>query len=64
MGRSAAAILLGLSAAVAACDGIAPAPVYGAPATGGSGGAVSTGGSGGETAMPAYGIPATGGGGN
>jgi hypothetical protein len=61
--RTAAAILLGLTASVAACDGpIIAEPVYGAPATGG-GGTVNTGGMGGGD-QPVYGAPATGGGGS
>lgn len=46
--RTAAAILLGLTAAVAGCsDDLIAQPVYGTPATGGAGGTLSSGGSGG-----------------
>lgn len=47
--RTAAAILLGLTAAVAGCSDDIAQPVYGTPATGGGGGGetVSTGGNGG-----------------
>lgn len=55
--RTAAAVLLGLSTAVAGCGDVA-APVYGTAGAGGTGGNVNTGG---ETSQPVYGTSATGG---
>lgn len=48
VGRTAAAVLLGLSTAVAGCGGEVSMPVYGTPGTGGAGGGAAGGTVGGE----------------
>ena len=67
--RTAAAVLLGLSTAVAGCGGEVAQPVYGTPTTGGSGGTgtggststSTTAGTGGTSTAGAGGIGGTGG---